>query len=57
MRLNTFIPSWNKAQFVDMLSSKYNVSKSKFNKMKKKQLIAIYCNCNKSIIRDSCPYS
>ena len=44
MRYDTFIPQWNKAQYVDMLSRKYKVSKSHFNKMHIKQLIAIYCN-------------
>ena len=44
VRYDVFIPKWNKEQFVNMLSKRYNVSKSKFNKMKKKQLIAIYCN-------------
>ncbi len=44
MRINSFIPNWTNQQFINMLAKRYNVNKSKFNKMKRKQLIAIYCN-------------
>ncbi|QDP47227.1 MAG: hypothetical protein GOVbin655_61 [Prokaryotic dsDNA virus sp.] len=41
----TFIPSWTKQQFVQWALDKYpNESKAHFQTMKKKQLIAIYCN-------------
>ena len=46
MRINTFIPNWTNKQFINMLAKRYNVNKSKFSYMKKKQLIAIYCNSN-----------
>ena len=39
-----FIPYWTRQQFINMLSKKHKTNKTKFGKMKKKQLIAIYLN-------------
>ena len=40
----TFIPAWNKAQFISWANARYPGNNSKHNKMKIKQLIAIYIN-------------
>ena len=49
MRMNTmeyraFIPSWTKKQFVDWAANLWPNDRYKFNKMKKKQLQAIWRN-------------
>ena len=44
MYYKTFVPNWTKKQFVDMLSTRYPETKTYFNNMSKKQLIAIYIN-------------
>ena len=44
MYYRSFVPSWTKQQFVDMLAAKYPQTKAYFNNMSKKQLIAIYIN-------------
>ena len=45
MYYKRFIPRWTKQQFVTWAVNRHPGSKPvKFNKMRKKQLIAIYCN-------------
>jgi len=38
------VPNWTKQQFVDWAVARYKEPKSHFNKMKKKQLMAIFIN-------------
>ena len=44
MYYKTFVPAWNKAQFINWANNKYPGNNSKHNSMKIKQLIAIYLN-------------
>ena len=38
------IPYWTRQQFISWANNRYPDNKSKFNSMKKKQLIAIFIN-------------
>ena len=44
MYYRSYVPRWTKQQFVAMLAAKYPQTKAYFNKMSKKQLVAIYVN-------------
>ena len=39
-----FTPYWTRQQYINWANSRYPNSKSRFNKMRKKQLIAIFIN-------------
>ena len=44
MYYNSYVPKWTKQQFVKWANSKYPGFNSRHNKMKKRQLVAIFIN-------------